>query len=70
VLTNLKTREPLQKHGAGTMLLKWGLDRAAEEGVPAYLEAALSAAHLYESVGFKDVGRMMVDCGPSAYTDG
>ena len=62
VLTNIKTREPLQKKGAGSLIIKWGLDQAAKEGVPAYLEAATQAKHLYEQHGFREISRQTVDC--------
>ena len=64
VLTNIKTREPYQKNGAGSLLLKWGLSQAAKERVPAYLEAMVDALHLYRTHGFREVGRQAVDCSP------
>ena len=64
MLTNIKTREPLQKQGAGSMILDWGLKQAAEEGVPAYLEAAVEAIGLSQKHGFREVGRQKVDCTP------
>jgi predicted N-acetyltransferase YhbS len=66
VLTSIKTREPLQKNGAGSLILKWGLAQAAKEGVPAYLEAVVQAMHLYEMHGFREVGRHKINCTPYA----
>jgi len=35
------------------MLVKWGIERALKEQLPAYLESTDEAGHLYESLGFK-----------------
>ena len=64
VLTNIKTREPLQRNGAGSLILKWGLEQARKAGVPAYLEAAPDAKHLYETHGFRQIGEQVTDCSP------
>ena len=32
--------------------------------MPAYLEAVVDAMHLYETHGFREVGRQKVDCTP------
>lgn len=61
VLTTLKTREPFQRNGAGSMILQWGLKEAAKEQVPAYLEAAPDAKHLYEAHGFREVGTDVIE---------
>ncbi|KAK5111404.1 hypothetical protein LTR85_012178 [Meristemomyces frigidus] len=63
-LTTIVTREPLRKHGAGSMLLDWGLEQAKKAGVPAYLEAVPQAMGLYAKHGFRDVGRHVTDCTP------
>lgn len=39
--------------GIGSMLLKWGLDRADQEGLETYLSASPSGRPLYEKRGFK-----------------
>lgn len=46
------------------MILEWGLDQAAKEGVPAYLEAVVQAMGLYQKHGFREIGRQKVDCTP------
>lgn len=61
-MTTIVTRAPLRKHGAGSLILKWGLEQAEKAGVPAYLEAVPEAKHLYEAHGFKEVARQTVDC--------
>ncbi len=45
-------------------MLEWGLAQAAKEGAPAYLEAVVQAMHLYETHGFREIGRQKVDCTP------
>ena len=62
VLTTLTTREPYRRNGAGSMILEWGLEQARKAGMPAYLEAAVGAKHLYESHGFKEIETAKVDC--------
>ena len=46
------------------MILEWGLAQAAKDGVPAFLEAAEGAKHLYETHGFKAVGEQKFDGTP------
>ncbi|PGH17835.1 hypothetical protein AJ80_04658 [Polytolypa hystricis UAMH7299] len=41
--------------GAGTALMKWGMDRAQSLGLPCYLEATEMGHPLYQKLGFKDV---------------
>ena len=55
------TREPLRKHGAGSLLLEWGLEQAKKDACQAYLEAAPDAKGLYEKHGFRQVGEQHVD---------
>ena len=40
------------------MSLQWGLQRAVEDHVPAYLESTIDAAPLYEKNGFKAVEKL------------
>lgn len=42
------------------MLLKWGLEKADEEGLESYLEASPVGKSLYEKLGFKEVGRLVL----------
>lgn len=43
-----------QRRGAATVLMKWGIERTNELGIPAYLEASPFGVPLYKSVGFED----------------
>ncbi|KAK4561286.1 hypothetical protein LTR86_004603 [Recurvomyces mirabilis] len=65
VLTTLATREPYRRKGAGGLILEWGLEQARKAGVPAFLEAAVGAKHLYESHGFKEIEKASIDCSDS-----
>ncbi|CCT61081.1 hypothetical protein IAQ61_001638 [Plenodomus lingam] len=40
------------RRGAGTMLLKWGLEQADKDNMPAFLESSSMARPLYTSLGF------------------
>lgn len=64
-LMHLVTRPSRRGHGSGGMLIRWGLDRAKEEGACAYLEAGAAAKGLYERYGFNEVGEVrMLDLKP------
>ncbi|EMD62189.1 hypothetical protein GGP41_002353 [Bipolaris sorokiniana] len=41
------------RRGAGSMLLKWGLGKADELGLPGFLEASPMGKPLYERMGFR-----------------
>ena len=43
------------------MLLHWGLNRADNLVLEAYLEASSEGHHLYQSAGFEDVGTLDID---------
>lgn len=44
-----------QRKGLGGKLLKWGIDQAAQQGVPAWLESSPMGKALYEKNGFRVV---------------
>lgn len=52
------THPDYQGKGAGSLMLRWGTERADAEGVEAYLEAAPDAIALYERFGFREAGRL------------
>lgn len=58
------TRPGFRKNGAGTKLVQWGCDKAAADGVPAYLEAGPMGKPLYAKLGFKEIGVLHVDSKP------
>lgn len=50
------TKEKRRHRGAGTLLVKWGLEQAQKDKVPAYVEASTDGAPLYAKCGFEKVG--------------
>lgn len=49
-----------QRHGIGTSLIDWGLERAQEEGVICTLESSEISQGLYERKGFQKIGLLKV----------
>ncbi|KAF9776760.1 hypothetical protein IL306_005024 [Fusarium sp. DS 682] len=47
------TNETWQGKGAGSLLLRWGVERADGDGLPCFLEATPKGKPLYEKLGFK-----------------
>ena len=43
------------------MLVKWGVDKAKQDGIPAFIEASAAGKPLYEKCGFRCVGEQSVD---------
>ena len=60
-LSTLVVDRAWQRRGVGKMLLRWGVDRADEEGWAAYLNATEEAKGLYESVGFRNVSESVFE---------
>jgi len=56
-LEMLATDPKYQGQGTGSQLMRWGLERADQEGFEAYLEASPDAVRLYEHFGFREVAR-------------
>ncbi|KAH8891238.1 hypothetical protein GQ53DRAFT_806651 [Thozetella sp. PMI_491] len=55
VLDVLVTHPNHHRRGAGKMLIEWGLARADEEGLEAYVEASEMGTPLYSKYGFNTV---------------
>ncbi|RMX77828.1 hypothetical protein D0869_09574 [Hortaea werneckii] len=51
----IATHPQYQGRGAGSMMINWGLERADQDNVEAYLEASPEAVSLYEKLGFENV---------------
>ncbi|KAF2499019.1 acyl-CoA N-acyltransferase [Lophium mytilinum] len=51
------------RRGAGTLLLKWGLDQADAAGLPTYLEASEMGRPLYARLGFEPKKETHFDLG-------
>ena len=57
----MATRPDYQGKGCGTMILKWGIEKADEENARCYLEATPDAYPLYYKVGFRDIDEVGLD---------
>lgn len=44
------------RRGIGSELVRWGMNRASEEGIPVTLVAGSQGLHLYSRLGFKTLG--------------
>ena len=45
--------------GAAGLLIRWGIDQAEKDSVPAYLEAGIMGRPIYERYGFVQVGDLL-----------
>jgi hypothetical protein len=59
ILMHMVTRTSQRGRGAAGMLIRWGMEQAEKEGVPAYLEAGVTGKPIYERLGFKQVGDLL-----------
>lgn len=59
ILMHMVTRPSCRGRGAAKLLVGWGMARADEEGVPAYLEAGVMGKPLYEKMGWQQVGDLL-----------
>ncbi|ROT35136.1 putative GNAT family acetyltransferase [Sodiomyces alkalinus F11] len=74
-LTFLGTDPAHEKRGAGSLLVRWGIDRSGEDGVPLYLESTLEAAPFDQNHGFVSREKVSVrmggggNCVPELYEE-
>lgn len=61
VLDTLVTLPQHERRGAGSMLVRWGTERADEAGVEAYLEASPMGAPMYARHGFEPMKKVALD---------
>ncbi|KAL1601664.1 hypothetical protein SLS60_006579 [Paraconiothyrium brasiliense] len=59
VLMHMVTHPAHRGKGAAGMLIKWGIEQAERDGVPAYLEAGVMGRPVYERYGFVQVGELL-----------
>ena len=62
-LDMLGVRKEFQGKGAGTTLLRWGLEKADEAGIEAYLAASPAGTPLYKKHGFELLETVLIDKG-------
>lgn len=70
LLSLLGTLPKFERQGLASRLIRWGLERADEMGVPAYVDSSPTGLKLYEKMGFRACGEMMVDLGRFEGADG
>ena len=61
VLDTLVTLPQHERKGAGSMLVRWGTQRADEAGLEAYLEASPMGAPMYARHGFEPMKKVALD---------
>ncbi len=62
-LNSLAVSAKYQRRGIGQMLVKWGMERAREEGKGIILIANPAGAPLYQKLGFEEIGETMTFVG-------
>lgn len=62
-LNILACKPARHRSGAGSALLRWGVDKADREGKVAFLEASPAGYPLYRRFGWADVGVQDLDLG-------
>ena len=60
-MDTLVTLPQHERKGAGSMLVRWGTQRADEAGVEAYLEASPMGAPMYARHGFEPMKKVALD---------
>lgn len=68
VLDVIYTDPKHQHRGAGSKLVKWGVDRADEMGGEAFLEATPFGRHMYEQNGFQVMEEIVIQV-PEKWAD-
>jgi len=56
---HLVTHPSHRGKGAAGMLIKWGIEQAERDRVPAYLEAGIRVKPFYERYGFVQMGDLL-----------
>jgi GNAT superfamily N-acetyltransferase len=59
VLMHIVTHPAHRGKGAAGMLIRWGVEQAERDGMPAYLEAGVMGRPIYERYGFIQVGELL-----------
>lgn len=67
-LIQVATSPSARRRGAATMLVEWGLRKAAALDVPVFLVASAAGEALYARAGFRRVQQVRYDFWP--WTDG
>ena len=59
-LLRLATHPDYQRHGAGTVLVQWGLAKAENENLAVTLFSSPMGERMYSGLGFHEVGQVRV----------
>lgn len=57
----LATHQDWMGKGAAGRLMRWGMERADEDGLPVFLEATAAGKRVYEKYGFRELGHDKFD---------
>lgn len=61
MLALLVTAEEHRRQGAGSLLVKWGLEKQKETGLKCYLQASEQGRSLYSHYAFGDIDTVVFD---------
>lgn len=61
VLALLVTASQHRRRGAGSLIVKWGLEMSETTGLPCYLQASEQGRRVYSHYGFQDVDTVEFD---------
>jgi predicted N-acetyltransferase YhbS len=59
-LASLAVDPDFKGKGIASKLVKWGIGKAEEAGMPAYLESSPAAVAVYRRLGFKELRKLNV----------
>ena len=57
-----------RRHGAGSLLVRWGTDKADEMGLEAFVESTDDGKPLYAKHGFEYINELILDPTPPEQT--
>ncbi|KAK3053044.1 hypothetical protein LTR09_005670 [Extremus antarcticus] len=61
ILMFMATEPAWRRQGAATAVVRWGLERCRELGIPAFLEASEEGAPVYKGLGFEVVDTVVME---------
>lgn len=61
MLALLVTGSQYRRQGAGSLIVKWGIELSESTGLPAYLQASEQGRRLYSHYGFRDLDTVEFD---------
>lgn len=61
ILMYMATEPAWRRRGAATAVVKWGLEKCKQMGIPAFLEASEDGKKVYEKLGFEVVDEIVME---------